>query len=184
MINVCAKIKYNWSKTIGWLVVLGFNATRQLGSYHGRRWCICVSWLSHTSTNTTSPSKATNYFSHMLLQEVRGENTPARKVTSTGIKLTTTRFATQNYQYFVHRWTLGWTLRHGHTTERHIPVYPQKTFVLRGYICKLYYISIMVDNTPIHVFLELRYQSLYSTIIPKSIPTRLVKLEETLLLIG
>ena len=27
-----------------------------------------VSWLSHTSTNTTSLSKATDYFSHMLLQ--------------------------------------------------------------------------------------------------------------------
>ena len=28
----------------------------------------CVSWLSHTRTNTTFLSKATDYFSHMLLQ--------------------------------------------------------------------------------------------------------------------
>ena len=28
----------------------------------------CVSWLSHSSTNTTFLSKATDYFSHMLLQ--------------------------------------------------------------------------------------------------------------------
>ena len=41
-----------------------------------------VSWLSHTSTNTTFLSKATDY-AH-LSAEVRGENTPERKFASTG----------------------------------------------------------------------------------------------------
>ena len=47
---------------------------------------ICVSWLSHTRTNTTFLSKATDYivlFSHASA-EVRGENTPERKFVSTG----------------------------------------------------------------------------------------------------
>ena len=42
-----------------------------------------VSWLSHTSTKTTFLSKATDYFSHFASSEVRGENTPERKVAST-----------------------------------------------------------------------------------------------------
>ena len=42
----------------GWLVVLGFNAILTA----------MVSWLSHTSPNATFLSKATDYFSHMLLQ--------------------------------------------------------------------------------------------------------------------
>ena len=68
---------------IGWLVVLGFNAT--LTAKRGSRSCICVSWLSHTSTNTTFLSKATDYllFSHASA-EVEGENMPERKVASTG----------------------------------------------------------------------------------------------------
>ena len=45
------------------LVVLGFNATLTAKVI---LWRICVSWLSHTSTNTTFLSKATDYFSHML----------------------------------------------------------------------------------------------------------------------
>ena len=43
-----------------------------------------VSWLSHTSTNTTFLSKATNFFSHNAVAEVRGENMPERKLASTG----------------------------------------------------------------------------------------------------
>ena len=53
----------------GWLVVSGFNAT--LTAKVISWWSVkhmTVSWLSHTSTNTTFPSKATDYFSHMLLQ--------------------------------------------------------------------------------------------------------------------
>ena len=43
---------------------------------------ICVSWLSHTSTNTTFLSKTRLLFSHASA-EVRCENTPERKVAST-----------------------------------------------------------------------------------------------------
>ena len=50
-------------REIGWLVVLGFNATLTAKVIPWRG-----SWLSHTSTNTTFLSKATDYFSHMLLQ--------------------------------------------------------------------------------------------------------------------
>ena len=57
-----------------------------LKSYHGGRGHICVSWLSHTSTNSFS------FQSHQLLfllfphapADVRDENTPERKVASTG----------------------------------------------------------------------------------------------------
>ena len=64
-----------------WLVVLGFNVT-QLRSYHGDS-DTCVSWLSHTSTKHNF-----SFQSHRLLfshasAEVRGENTPERKVAST-----------------------------------------------------------------------------------------------------
>ena len=51
-----------------WLVVLGFNATLTAK---------VISWrsvtLSHTSTNTTFLPKATDYFSHMLLQRWEGK---------------------------------------------------------------------------------------------------------------
>ena len=52
----------------GCLLVLGFNATftakiMAVGDAHD-----CVSWLSHTSTNTTFLPKATDCFSHMLQQ--------------------------------------------------------------------------------------------------------------------
>ena len=65
------RVKYLKNKTplIGWLVVLGFNATSTAKVILWRSVThICVSWLSHTSTNTTFLSKATDYFSHMLLQ--------------------------------------------------------------------------------------------------------------------
>ena len=67
-------------------------------SYHG--WRTCVSWLSHTSTNTTFLSKASDYFSHMLLQ--RWEAKIRRKGSSPqpGIKLTTTRSRVQH----THQW--------------------------------------------------------------------------------
>ena len=42
-----------------------------------------VSWLSHTSTNRTFLSKATDYFFPHASAEVRGQNTPERKVAST-----------------------------------------------------------------------------------------------------
>ena len=49
------------------VVVLGFNATltAKVVSEVGEA---CVSWLSYTSSNTNFLSKATDYFSHMLLQ--------------------------------------------------------------------------------------------------------------------
>ena len=43
-----------------WLVVLGFNATLTAMVIS---WRTYVSWLSHTSTNTTFLSKPTDYFS-------------------------------------------------------------------------------------------------------------------------
>ena len=54
-------------------------------------WRTCVSWLSLISTNTTFLSKATDYFSHMLLQ--RWEVKIRRKDSSPqlDIELTTTR---------------------------------------------------------------------------------------------
>ena len=52
---------------VGWLY-WGLTPLKQLRSYHGSWRHICVSWLSHPSTNTTFLSKATDYFSHMLLQ--------------------------------------------------------------------------------------------------------------------
>ena len=78
-----------WSKILSsgnelkvyWLVVVGFNAT--LTDKVISWWDTCISWFSHTSTNNFS------FWSHRLLfshasAEVRGENTPARKVISTG----------------------------------------------------------------------------------------------------
>ena len=54
---------------VGWLVVLGFNATLTAKVISWRSVThVGVSWLSHTSTNTTFLSKATDYFSHILLQ--------------------------------------------------------------------------------------------------------------------
>ena len=61
------------------MVVSGFNTTLTAKVISWRSMTrMCVSWLSHTSTNTTFLSKATDYFSHMLLL------TPERKVASTG----------------------------------------------------------------------------------------------------
>ena len=53
-----------------WLVVSGFNAALTAKVIHvsWRSVTHMCSWLSHTSTNTTFLSKATDYFSHMLLQ--------------------------------------------------------------------------------------------------------------------
>ena len=50
-----------------------------------------VSWLSHTSTNTTFLSKATDYFSHMLLQRWWAKICRKEKSPQLGIKLTTNR---------------------------------------------------------------------------------------------
>ena len=35
-----------------WLLYWGLTPLQELRSYHGGRWRACVSWLSHTSTNT------------------------------------------------------------------------------------------------------------------------------------
>ena len=52
---------------VGWLY-WGLTPREQLRSYIGGRWRTCVSWLSYTNTKTTFLSKATEYFSHMLLK--------------------------------------------------------------------------------------------------------------------
>ena len=49
------------------------------------------SWLSHTSSNTTFLSKATDYFSHMLLQRWEAKIHRKEKSPQPGIKLTTSR---------------------------------------------------------------------------------------------
>ena len=63
------------------LICWGLTPLQQLWSYHGGRWRICVSWLSHTSTNTFFQSHGL-LFSHASA-DVRGENTPERKFAST-----------------------------------------------------------------------------------------------------
>ena len=50
----------------------------------------CVSWFSHTSTNTTFLSKATDYFSHMPLQRWEGKIRRKEKSPQPRIELTTT----------------------------------------------------------------------------------------------
>ena len=75
---------------VGWLY-WGLTPFLQLRSYHGGRWRICVSWLSHTSTNTTFLSKATDYFSHMLLQRWEAKIRRKEKSPQPGIGLVTAR---------------------------------------------------------------------------------------------
>ena len=83
-----------------WLVVLGLMPLLQLRSYHGGRWLICVSWLSHTSTNTTFLSKATDYFPHLLLQRWEAKIRQKEKSPQPGIELTTTR----SWVWHAHHW--------------------------------------------------------------------------------
>ena len=68
--------------SVGWLY-WGFTPLQQLRSYHGGRWRIRVSWLSHTSTNTTFLS---NYFSHMLLQRCQAKIWRKEKSSQPGIE--------------------------------------------------------------------------------------------------
>ena len=83
--------KRNSLSFFGWMVVLRFNATLIVRSYHGGRWRICVSWPSHSSTNTNLFPKPPTAFSHMPQQ--RWETNIRRKEFSPqlGIELTTTR---------------------------------------------------------------------------------------------
>ena len=73
---------------IGWLVVLGFNATLTAK---------VISWRSATHvfpdflTNTTFLSEATDYFSHMLLQRWEAKICKKESSPQLGIELTTTR---------------------------------------------------------------------------------------------
>ena len=60
--------EYWLSRELIWLY-WGLTPLYHLRSYHGSRWRTCVSWLFHTSANTTFLSKATDYFFHMLLQK-------------------------------------------------------------------------------------------------------------------
>ena len=67
--NFLDKYENGSYRMIGWLVVLRFNVTLTAKVISWRSVTnMCVSWLSHTSTNTTFLSKATDYLSHMLLQ--------------------------------------------------------------------------------------------------------------------
>ena len=73
---------------VDWSVVFGCNATLTVVISW---WRTCVSWLSHTSTNTTFLSKATDYFSHMLLQRWEAKIRQKESSPQPRIKLTTTR---------------------------------------------------------------------------------------------
>ena len=87
---------------VGWLY-WGLMPLQQLGSYHGGWWRICVSWLSHTSTNTTFLSKATDYFSHMLLQRWGAKKRRKEKLPQLGIKLPTTRSWVRHAHHWANR---------------------------------------------------------------------------------
>ena len=86
-----------------WLVVLGYNATLTTKVISWRSVTHCVSWLSHTSTNTTFLSKATNYFSHMLLQRWQAKVHRKGSSPQPGIKLTTTRSWVQHAHHWATR---------------------------------------------------------------------------------
>ena len=83
------EIKQNFQSHCRLLPHWGSTPFSQLRSNHSGQWRTCVSWLSHTSTNTTFQSRRL-LFSHASA-EVRGENTAERKFTSTGSR-------TQNHQ--------------------------------------------------------------------------------------
>ena len=69
---------------IGWLVVLGFNATLTAKVMLWRSVThMCFLAFSHQYTNTTFISKATDLIFSHACAEVRGENTPERKVALT-----------------------------------------------------------------------------------------------------
>ena len=90
----------NWFHFVGWLVVLGFNATLT-GRVISWRSVTRVFWLSHTSSNTTFLSKATDYFSHMLLQRREAKICRKKKKSpQPGIKLATTR----SWVRYAHHW--------------------------------------------------------------------------------
>ena len=89
------------------LVVLGFNATLTAKVISWQS-VTHVSWLSHTSTNTTFLAKVTNYVSHMLLQRWGAKIRYKETSPQLGIALTTTRswvrhahnWATQAWQFW------------------------------------------------------------------------------------
>ena len=70
-------------------VLLEFNATLTAKVISWRSVTTCVSWLSHTSTNTTFLSKATNNLSHMFLQmwEAKIRKTGNRHMDKTAIPM-------------------------------------------------------------------------------------------------
>ena len=77
---------------IGCLVVLGYNATltAKVISWRSVMHNISVSWLSYASPSTTFLSKATDYFSHMLLQRREAKISWKERSPQQGIELTTT----------------------------------------------------------------------------------------------
>ena len=95
------RVSLNELRLIGWLY-WGLTPLQHPRSYNGGRWCICISWLSHTSTNTTFLTKATVYFSHMLrdLQRWEAKIRHKEKSPQPGIQLTTTR----SWVWHAHHW--------------------------------------------------------------------------------
>ena len=87
---VFSKVLWYYSfllKSVGWLVVLGFNTTltaKVISWWSVTHMCFQV---CHTSTNTTFLSKATDYFSHMLLQRKEAKIRRKEKSPQLGIEL-------------------------------------------------------------------------------------------------
>ena len=71
--------------------------------YREDRWSTCVSWLSHTSTYTTFLSKATDYFSNMLLQRWEVKIRLKESKPQPGIELTTIRSLVRHAHHWATR---------------------------------------------------------------------------------
>ena len=73
-----------------WLVVLGLTPLQQLRSYHGGWWRKCVSWLSHTSTNTNffpkPPTTFLTCFSKGERQKYAGKKFRLNRVSDSQLK--------------------------------------------------------------------------------------------------
>ena len=90
-------------KLVGW-----FYWGLMLRSYHGSWWRTCVSWLSHTSTNTIFFQSHRLLFSHASA-EVKGENMPEKNFAST---------RSRTHNHLVMSLTHHWATRVGSPEEK------------------------------------------------------------------
>ena len=133
---------WKWFHFVGWLVVLGFNATLT-GRVISWRSVTRVSWLSHTSSNTNFLSKATDYFSHMLLQRREAKIRWKEKSPQLGIELATTR----SWVRYAHHWAT-WARRFHFVKSRN----SQYLFCFNHYVLFIIFCWIMVMAHIICVF--------------------------------